>query len=141
MPSPRRRHRAGFTVVEALVAGTVLAMSALVIGTATRQAMESLQAASDYQRAAELLDQTLTKIDLIGPDRLAMEGPTEGGFAFPNDRFSWTAEFSQRPEGHLYEVSVRIFWPVGGGFRTIDAQTLLNDPLGSRRLELKWDEL
>lgn len=141
MPSPTRRHRAGFTVVEALAAGTVLALSALVISAAARQAMDSLQVAGDYQRAAELLDGTLTKIDLMGPDRLAMEGPTEGRFAPPDDRFSWKAEFDQRAEGYLYEVSVSISWQTARGVRSIDAQTLLNDSPGSRSMQVEWDEL
>ena len=135
------RRRAGFTVVEALAAGTVLALGAAVISAAARQAMTSLQRASDYQRAADLLDQTLTKIDMIGPDRLVTEGPTDGTFQPPNDRFSWQAEIQQRPEGHLYEVSVRISWLTETGSRQVQAQTFLNDPPGARNVFLEWEEL
>ena len=141
MHRQRQRHRKGFTVVEALAAGVILAISAAVIGTSVSQALASLQLARDYQLAAELLDATLTKIDLIGPVRLVWEGPTEGQFPPPLDRFTWQADIDARLEGSLYEVTVRILWQTATGQRSVQAQTLLNDPLNSRKAELDWEHL
>lgn len=78
---------------------------------------------------------------MIGPDRVAGEVPGEGSFPPPDDRFAWAIQIAERPEGHLYEVSVRISWLAARGSRAIDAQTLLNDPLGSRNPALEWEEL
>ena len=141
--SRRRRQRShGFTLVETLAAAMILALAAAVLGTAVAQGMRSLARARDYQRAAELLDRTLTKIDTIGPARLLAEGQTEGAFDPPHDRFAWAADIVPRPEGHLYDVTVRVWWLTpGGGRRSAEAQTRLNDPPGSRPTELNWGDL
>ncbi len=134
---------AGFTLVEVLVAGVILALSAGALGLTISQSMRSLGLARDYQQAAELLDKTFTKIDLIGPARILYEGPSEGLFdEARHERFAWQVKIDSRLEGNLYEVTVRILWetPSGKG-RFIEAQTLLNDPPGSRPSELYWDEL
>ena len=137
--TPSRR---GFTIVEALVAGVILALSAVALGATVSHCMRSLTLARDYQRAAELLDETFTKIDIIGPAQLYYEGPTEGICREPHERFTWQATIDPRTEGSLYEVTVRISWPnPAGGSRHVEAQTLLNDPAGSRPDELLWEDL
>ena len=128
--------------METLVAGVILALSAAALGLTVSGSMRSLAKARDYQRAGELLDKTLTKIDLIGPARLEYEGPTEGVFRAPHDRFAWQAQIEPGSQGDLYKVTVRISWDTPGG-RTefIEGQTLLNDPADSRPIELDWDSL
>lgn len=137
-----RRRRGGFTLIETLAAGVILALSAAVLSTAVRQAMRSLALARDYQRAAELIDRTLTKIDLIGPARLMIEGPTGGVFRPPHEQFAWQARIESRVEGHLYEVTVQVSWPAPGGkTRSAEVQTFLNDPPRSRPESLLWEDL
>lgn len=138
----RRGNIGGFTIVEALLAGVVLAMSASVLGLACSQAMRSLTAARDYQQAAELLDRTLTKVDMIGPTTLYYEGPTEGVFETPHERFSWRVSVSPMGGGDLYEVTVSVMWPrPGGSMGLASATTLLNDPQGARPVDLGWDNI
>ena len=141
--STSNQRTAGFTLVEVLVAGVILALSAVALGMAVSNCMNSLGLARDYQRAAELLDRTFTKIDLIGPSLLLYEGPTQGVFNEPHQKFSWQAEIDDsRLEGHLYEVTVSIFWQTPSGkLRSIKAQTLLNDPPDSDQSELFWEDL
>ena len=104
--------------------------------------MRSLTLARDYQRAAELLDRTFTKIDLIGPALLYLEGPTAGVFEPPHQDFAWQAQIDTRLDGSLYEVTVTITWQTAGGtYRSIQAQTLLNDPPGSRSSDILWEDL
>ena len=139
---PRTRRSGGFTLVEALVAGIILAASAAVLGLAVKQGARGRTAARDAQRVAELLDRVLTKIDVIGPARLGEQGPTEGTFASPNDRFSWTATMEPGLTGYLYTVTVRVSWRDAAGHeQSADAQTMLNDPPGSRSDLLEWDDL
>ena len=93
-------------------------------------------------RPAELLDRTLTKIDTIGPAQLLAEGPTAGGFDPPHALFTWDATIERRPEGDLYDVTVRIAWPTPDGRRrSVDAQTFLNDPSDLMQSELDWNDL
>ena len=137
----RPTDRRAFALVEALAAGMILTLAAAVIGAASSQAMDSLGSARDFQRAAQLLDQTLTRIDLIGPDRVSREGPAQGDFPPPDGRFQWETQIESRSPGHLFLVTVRVRWQTARGARSVEAQTLLNDPSDSRNPALKWDDL
>ena len=142
MHKQTKRHSGGFTLIETLAAGIILALAGAVLGTAVTQNMRSLATARDYQRAAELLDRILTKIDLVGPAKLLSEGPTSGTFTAPYDRFSWDATIESRPDGYLYDVTVRIIWRTGrGNMRSVEAETYLNDPLEASRSRVTWEEL
>ena len=128
--------------MEALSAGVILALAGTVLGVGISQSIRSLGMARDLQRASELLDQTLTKIDTIGPARLALEGPTEGPFEPPHDRFAWKVRIRDLMEGYLYDVVVQIVWTTPGGkVRSVEVQTYLNDPPGSRPGTLQWEDL
>ena len=84
----------------------------------------------------------LTRVDLIGPARLSTEGPTEGVFDPPNERYSWSVAIAPELEGDLYNVTVRVHWRTADGrSRSAEAQTLLNDPPGARDAALTWGDL
>ncbi|MCJ7543090.1 MAG: hypothetical protein MUP47_00755 [Phycisphaerae bacterium] len=140
MPKPNRHSRA-FTVIEALAAGTILAMAALIVGPSVSGALVGLEDARDLQRAAQLLDETLTRIDLIGPERVSREGPLTGQFEAPDDRFTWQAQIEPTVPGDLYQVTVRVSWTGPRGRHTAAAQTLLNDTPGSHNETLEWRNL
>ena len=137
----RTANNSGFTVIEALCAGIVLALAAAAIGTGVRTSLEATRLGGKFRQAAELLDRTMTKVDMIGPSRLMVEGPSAGEFEPPWQDYRWEAEIEAREEGYLYEVTVRIFWPTPTGERSVEAQTLLNDPPDSRNSMLEWDSL
>ena len=131
----------GFTLVEALAAGVILSISVVALGSLVIRAMESLRVGREYQTAAELLDRTMTKIDLMGPDRLSREGPTNGQFSPPFEKYSWEAQIDWRIEGHLYDVKLTVTWEEPTGMRLAELKTVLNDEPGSRNENLKWDDL
>lgn len=128
----------GFTLIEALCAGVVLAVGATMLSVGASSAVRSLQLSRDNQRAAEMLNEVMTRIDLIGPARLSIEGPTEGIIA---EQYHWSATFEQRLEASLYEVAVTVEWNTQTGTRQVTGHTLLNDPAGSRRADLRWEDL
>jgi hypothetical protein len=134
--------RTGFTLIEALCAGLILAVSAVAIATGVAQSVRSLQSGDDYRIAGERLDELLTKVDLVGPSRLEIEGPTEGRFAPPYERFGWALRIASADGGDLYEVTAVVQWRTPrGALRTERAQTLLHDPPGSRQGGTKWEDL
>jgi type II secretory pathway pseudopilin PulG len=135
------RHSRAFTVTEALAAGMILAISALIVGPSVSGALVGLEDARDLQRAAQLLDETLTRIDLIGPDRVAREGPLTGQFEPPDDRFTWQTEIEPTVPGNLYKVTVRVSWTGPRGPHSAAVQTLLNDAAGSHDATLEWRNL
>lgn len=138
----RKRHRrSGFTLVEALAAGVLLALAAGVLSMIVSRSYAALVEARDYRRAAALLDELATKVDLIGPARLMDEGPSQGRFDPPLDRFAWEAQVAPEYAGSLYRVTLRVSWPTGNGERRAELETLLNDPPQSRNPLLEWDDL
>ncbi|WP_432800075.1 type IV pilus modification PilV family protein [Poriferisphaera sp. WC338] len=142
--SPKQhKHEQGFTLVEVLCAAMILAISAVVIGRMVIQHMSSLEMARQYQVAASLLDETFTKIDVIGPSRVMDEGITEGDFeSHGMSKTTWNADVLQREEAsYLYEVIVTIAWEVNGGKRSVSGKTLLYDPPGARSMTLAWEDL
>jgi Tfp pilus assembly protein PilV len=135
------RHN-GFTLVEVLAAGTILTVWGGVLAVSVRQSMRSLDAAEHVDTAAELIDQVLAKIDIVGPAAVHSAGPTNGKFRPPHDGFAWQAEIVPLTDGALYDVTVTVTWrDVFGRDRQADAETLLNDPPGSRPDGLDWESL
>ena len=142
MGRPQRRLNGGFTLVEALAAGVILAVSAVALGAIASASVRSLGRAREVQRTAGLLDGVLTRVDVIGPARLSSEGTTAGQFNPPDEGYSWSVTISPELEGHLYNVTVRVQWRTAEGRpRSVDAQTLLNDPPGARDSTIMWDDL
>jgi type II secretory pathway pseudopilin PulG len=138
----RRASTGGFTLIEMLVAGMILAMAVAVIATAVSHSYGSLADARDERRASTLMDDLLTKVDLIGPNRIATEGPHSGKFDGADERFSWSLDVSNRPQGHLYEITATVTWPAAAGkSRSVNVTTYLNDPPNSRDTTLKWRDL
>jgi prepilin-type N-terminal cleavage/methylation domain-containing protein len=133
----------GFTLVEVLAAGMILALSAAMIGLSVRQSLFSLNKARDYQQAAELLDRVMTKIDLIGPSVVSAEGPMTGQFDPPREKFEWESKIEPlASESWLYEVTVRIAWIDPKGQRqSVEAQTLLFDPPREQTTGLSWEDV
>ena len=138
----RRAGHRGFTVVETLVAGVILAAGAVVIGLSVRQGLRATELAGQYQAAAELLDQVMSKVDLIGPDAMLASGPAAGAFDAPNERFNWEVQVEVTDTTDLYQVTARIDWSrVDGSQAQVEAQTLMYDKPGSRPAGLEWDGL
>ena len=137
----RANCRGGFTLIEALAAGLILSLTGMAIGGAVVQSMRSASLARDYDRAAELLDRALTRIDLIGPYRIYSEGPRDGQFEPPYEMFEWRAQIDPLLSGDLYDVEVEVTWHHGRGRRTVKAHTRLNDPPKSRNSYLRWEDL
>ena len=143
MHRSRRQNRRGFTLVEVMAAGVILALSASVLSLGVRQSLRSLGKARDYQQAAELLDRIMTKTDMFGAGRIRVEGPNQGGFPPPHDRFRWQTQIeSADTESDLYEVTVRIAWVDPNGYtQYVEAQTLLYDPPRLAEQELSWEDV
>src|SRR5689334_3095517 len=138
--SPHHR-RTGFTLIEVLVAGIILALAIGVMGTAVSRSYAALSDARDERRVSTLLDELMTKVDLIGPARISSEGPHSGNFDGADERFSWTIDVETRPIGHLYQVTATVKWTKGQQQMSRQAQTFLNDLPKSHDATLKWRDL
>jgi len=137
-PGPRA---GGFTLVETLAAGMILAVAGATLSLSVRLGLQSLQRAADLQLAASLADRVLTKVDLLGPAAMLAEGPASGAFEPPDEGFAWTIAIDPPNADDLYRVTVTVTWDVRGTTRTVDVQTLLYDPPGSHAANLVWESL
>lgn len=140
MPDPVRRAARGFTIIECLLAGVILATFAAALSSSMITAGRSTTRGEDQRRAAQWLDVVLTRIDMLGPYQLSTEGPLEGEL---DDRFRWEADI-QLDEAlpDLYRVTVTISY-LATDYRPgkITAYTQLYDPAGFRSLDMAWEDL
>jgi prepilin-type N-terminal cleavage/methylation domain-containing protein len=136
-----RYSSSGFTLVEVLIAGVILGLAVAVMGTAVSRGYAALAEARDERHAAILLDDLLTKVDMLGPARVASEGPREGKFDGADERFSWSVDIENRPQGHLYDVTATLTWKSGAREKSVSIHTYLNDPVSSRDSTVKWKDL
>ena|GEM_PF-1639073 len=140
-----RRRAAAFTLVECLVAGTVLALFGSSIAIAATQSAAAARRGDDRRAAAQRLDAVLTKIDVLGPARVATEGPFSGELdGGPGGRgWLWSATIVE--EGtwpDLYAIGVTVSWTDSAGRpRSVTTRTRLFDPAGSRTVRVGWEEL
>ena len=133
----RGRYR-GFTLVETLCAGMLLAVFTTVIGMSVTQSTVAVSSMDDYKTAAQWLDIIMTRIDTYGPERLEREGPRSGQL---DERFTWSATIESESIGDLYRVEVKVRWKSARGSHQVKAYTLLNDPIYSRNAMLFWEDL
>jgi Tfp pilus assembly protein PilV len=132
------RGESGFTIVECLLAGMMLAAFAAVLARGIAQAATAVERADDQRLAAQWLDDVLTRIDVIGPAELAYAGPFFGTL---DERFTWSATYSPQGATDLYEVDVTVRWRTPRGWREVKGHTLLMDPPGWRSTGLTWFDL
>lgn len=139
--SRHRHHPRAFTLLEALMAGMILAMSTLAITGSVNASIQAATRARNTQHAAILLDELMSKADLIGPDRLFIEGPLEGAFEGLDQGFTWTIQIEPLVDHYLYEVTATVNWMEIKGQRSASVSTRLDDPAGSHDATIRWDDL
>lgn len=130
----------GFTIVESLIAGMILALFAAALAGTTAQSTRAALRAQDHRKAAEWLDTVFTRIDMIGPARLASEGPVQGAL---DDRFNWSITLdTDAAYPDLYLVSVVISYSGADGRPArVEGHTQIHDPVGRRFVAAQWEDL
>ena len=130
----------GFTLIECLIAGVILASFAAAIAAGVAQSVEAGRRGEDRRLAAQWLDEVFTRVDVLGPDRILNEGPVQGEL---DDRFSF--ELVVLPDEiqlDLYVVEATVFYPLPSGrTESVSAYTKLYDPAGSRESIVGWEDL
>ncbi len=112
----------GFTLLEVLVALTILAVAVVAFMQLSSQGLRLLHVSDDYQQAVGLADRVVRAIDVIGE---SSEAGQEG-------RFQWESRVSlvptpeeltpgSGPNLRLYALSVAVRW---GRNRTLELASL-----------------
>ncbi len=124
-----RRRSGGFTLLEVLVAFTVLAISLGVLFEIFSTGMRASRSAEEYTRATLLAE---SKLAAIGITDALEEGETTGAFG---DGYNWRVavrpyrldgpeEEGPPPPIEAYEVVVTVAWGEGSGERSVSLTTL-----------------
>jgi prepilin-type N-terminal cleavage/methylation domain-containing protein len=117
-----RRNRAGFTLLEVLIAMVILSFAVVALIQTASQGLRLLKVSSDHQEAVALADRLLR----------AMDGSAEGVDSGQEGQFTWERRVrvmavldelspSSGPSPQLLSLSVAVRW---GNRRMIEVATL-----------------
>ena len=137
-PCPAKRTaiktaRAGFTLLEVMVAMAILALCLVPLLGAITQAMRATYRIERITEASELAQNKLVQLEMeTMPEG---EGAEQGEFDPPYESYSWQAEYVKRPEMQLlednipdlqaYEVHLSVIWKEGVTEQEVTFTTLL----------------
>ena len=123
----KKRQQSGFSLLETLVAITVLAISLTVILQLFSGSLNSVKLSEDYTKA---LVGCQGKMETLLLSNALEEGHTEGDF---DDQFSWEANIErisytedlekENTEG-LFDISVRVRWKAGVQEKSVELNTI-----------------
>lgn len=124
--SHKPHRRAGFTLVEVMVAAAVLSLGAVLIYEAFFISLDTLNHCSNYLNAITYIDEKLWQIQdsLIRYNNLTAQD-TSGTITAGDKDFNWGASY-QLIDGsgraNLYKIDLVFFWNEGSKMRRLSRQ-------------------
>lgn len=118
-----RRRRAGFTLLEVVVALAILGVAFALAMQLLATGVRSAKASEDYTQAVLLARQKMAEIAVTSN----LEGSADGGEF--GGGFRWQSEIRPLPQeedlpARLYKVRVHVTWPSRRGEKSLDLYTL-----------------
>jgi general secretion pathway protein I len=124
---------AGFTLIEVLVALTIVSLCLAVIFALFSGGLRSRRTADDYEQATLLAE---AKLNSVGVEEPLQPGSTYGSF---NDRFRWKAivtPYNEKDSGaeatnwvrQPFVVAVTVYWGHAGDEKSVALKTLRLKP-------------
>ncbi len=120
-----RRHRRGFLLVDAIVAGVLLGIGLATVIGLTGSAIASQRKGEELQIAAMLADEQLNLVLAVGPEAYGSAFQPRGVCAEPFTGYRYTVTVTPRGGAEPYQVSATITWKSGGRDRSITIDTLI----------------
>ena len=111
-----RHNRGGFTLLEAVVALAIIAMTSVGVLQAFAADLRGAGKVRDALTASTLARTRLARLEIATAADLAVlpDSLTRGKFSVPFDAFIWTADSRAVPgEPDLYDLHVTVVWPDG----------------------------
>ncbi len=116
----------GFTLVETIVASTILCGSVLTITAVCSKALTNTRLNRQFETALSLVDRQFSLIDYVGVDEFIELGSFEGDFPEYTPVYSWKATLQYENLDDLYYVTVTVSWADNGRPYSVSVDTMLN---------------
>jgi len=106
----RIKNKQGFTLIETIVASTILCGAVLTIGAICTRSLTGTRLNRRYETALTLIDRQLSLIDYVGIDEFIAIGQTEGNFDDYAPGYTWNVSIQYEDIDSLYLVTITVSW-------------------------------
>jgi prepilin-type N-terminal cleavage/methylation domain-containing protein len=121
-----KQTKKGFTLIETIVASTILCGSVLTITAVCSKAMANTRLNRQYETALLLADRQLSLIDYVGIDEFINIGSFEGQFEDYKPVYTWNASIQYENVDDLYYITVTISWTDNNRPYSVSVDTMLD---------------
>jgi len=122
----RVRKKSGFSLVETLVAGTILSGTVLTVLAASTMSIGATRLNRQYETAASLVERQLSLIDFIGIDDFVDAGQLEGVFEEYEPTYHWQVETEYQEIDSVYLLKMTVTWVDRNHPHSLVVETMLN---------------
>ncbi len=120
------KRKRGFTLVETIVASTILCGAVLTIGAICSRSLTGTRLNRRYETALTLIDRQLSLIDYVGIDEFIAIGQTEGSFENYAPGYSWRVLTQYEDIDSLYLVTITVSWLEHNRPYSVTLETMLD---------------
>lgn len=121
-----QKTKKGFTLIETLVASTILCGSVLAITAVSSKALSNTVQNRRYETALLLADRQLGLIDYIGIDEFINLGNYDGEFTDYELPYTWHADVQYENLDDLYYITVTVSWKDNSRPYSVSIDTMLD---------------
>lgn len=121
-----KRNKKGFTLVETLVASTILCGAVLTVGAISTSSLTGTRLNRQYEVAVSLIDKQLSLIDFTGIDEFIELGKMEGDFEEFEPGYHWEVTTEYQDIDSLYLVTITVSWLERNRLYSISVDTMLD---------------
>jgi hypothetical protein len=122
----KRTRRAGFNLVETIVASMILSGAVLALGSISTNALVATRLNQHYKVAASVIERQLGYIDFTGIDEFIEAGQMEGVVEEFEPGYRWDVTTEYEGTDNLYVVTITVTWLEGKRPYSLSVQTMLN---------------
>ena len=127
----------GFALVDAVIAGVVLAIGLTMIFTVTSRSLDLQRRGEVEVMAASMMDNILSMVLLEGPQDFPDLHSMSGQGEFPYEQFEFWVKIEDPGEGEPYAVAVEVTHLTGRSYR---CETLIAAKLGEEPDPIRYPE-
>ena len=116
----------GFTLVETLVASTIMCGAVLTISAICSRSLTNTRLNRRYETALSLINRQLCIIDYIGIDEFLNIGDMEGEFEGYEPRYTWNVFTQYDNIDSLYSLTITVSWLEHTRVHRVSVDTMFN---------------